>query len=217
MLKTDMSGRTAVVTAGAGVVGAAICKVFAANGAKVAVCDKDEAAAKKVAAEINAAAARPKALRSTSARERRLRASATRSSPNSVPLTFSSTTKAKKLRLRTANRCMNSTWICMTTSSPPTLITCTTSPKPPCRIWQSAKRALSSTSCPSGGLIPVANQTPVVAAAAAQVGFTKMWGVELKEEKIRVNGVAAGIVKNEKNAAYLQTEEQIKPKLSHLP
>ena len=43
MLKTDMSGRTAVVTAGAGVVGAAICKVFAANGAKVAVCDKDEA------------------------------------------------------------------------------------------------------------------------------------------------------------------------------
>lgn len=55
MLKTDMSGRTAVVTAGAGVVGAAICKVFAANGAKVAVCDKDEAAAKKVAAEINAA------------------------------------------------------------------------------------------------------------------------------------------------------------------
>lgn len=66
------------------------------------------------------------------------------------------------------------------------------------------------------GLIPVANQTPVVAAAAAQVGFTKMWGVELKEEKIRVNGVAAGIVKNEKNAAYLQTEEQIKPKLSHL-
>ena len=66
------------------------------------------------------------------------------------------------------------------------------------------------------GLIPVANQTPVVAAAGAQVGFTKMWGVELKDEKIRVNGVAAGIVKNEKNAAYLQTEEQVKPKLSHL-
>ena len=43
-----------------------------------------------------------------------------------------------------------------------------------------------------------------------------MWGVELKDEKIRVNGVAAGIVKNEKNAAYLQTEEQVKPKLSHL-
>jgi 2-hydroxycyclohexanecarboxyl-CoA dehydrogenase len=55
MLRTEMTGKVAVVTAGAGVIGEVICKTFAASGAAVAVCDKDLAAAQKVAGVIAAA------------------------------------------------------------------------------------------------------------------------------------------------------------------
>ena len=55
MLRTEMTGKVAVITAGAGVIGEEICKTFAASGAAVAVCDKSEQAAQKVAAVIAAA------------------------------------------------------------------------------------------------------------------------------------------------------------------
>ena len=216
MLKTDMSGRTAVVTAGAGVVGAAICKVFSANGAKVALCDKDEAAAKKVAAEINAAGGQAEGF-ALDIRKRE---------------TFKGVCDAILAKFGTIDFLINneSEEIAPEDRKPlhefdmdlyDDIITANLD-----NVYYFSKAAMQDMAkrkkgavvnvMSIRGLIPVANQTPVVAAAAAQVGFTKMWGVELKEEKIRVNGVAAGIVKNEKNAAYLQTEEQIKPKLSHL-
>jgi len=50
---------------------------------------------------------------------------------------------------------------------------------------------------PVWGLTPISNHSPVVAVAAAVVGMTKMWGVELKNEGIRVNAVAAGITAEE--------------------
>ncbi|MGE5550509.1 MAG: SDR family oxidoreductase [Bacteroidota bacterium] len=48
----SLSGKTAVVTGGGGVLGAAMAKGLAAAGAKVAVADLDEGAAVRVAAEI---------------------------------------------------------------------------------------------------------------------------------------------------------------------
>ncbi|MBN1554774.1 MAG: SDR family oxidoreductase [Phycisphaerae bacterium] len=47
------------------------------------------------------------------------------------------------------------------------------------------------------GMVPVPGQTPAVAASAAAVGFTRMWGVELKETGVRVNAVAAGLAADE--------------------
>ncbi|GAA5233448.1 glucose 1-dehydrogenase [Verticiella sediminum] len=48
------SGRTVVVTGGAGGIGGATCARFAAEGARVAVCDRDLAAAERMAASLSA-------------------------------------------------------------------------------------------------------------------------------------------------------------------
>lgn len=47
------AGRTVVVTGGAGGIGSATCARFAAEGAAVAVCDRDLAAAERVAASLS--------------------------------------------------------------------------------------------------------------------------------------------------------------------
>ena len=51
-LKVDLSGKVAVVTGGGGVLCSTMAKAIAACGAKVAVMDLREEAAKKVADEI---------------------------------------------------------------------------------------------------------------------------------------------------------------------
>jgi NAD(P)-dependent dehydrogenase (short-subunit alcohol dehydrogenase family) len=53
----DISGKTAVVTGGAGVLCAAMCRALAAAGAKVAVLDLNAEAAESLAAEIRATGA----------------------------------------------------------------------------------------------------------------------------------------------------------------
>ncbi|MBQ7007275.1 MAG: SDR family NAD(P)-dependent oxidoreductase, partial [Oscillospiraceae bacterium] len=53
-LKTDLSGKTAVVTGAGGILCGMFAKALAAAGAKVAVLDLNEAAAESVAEEIRA-------------------------------------------------------------------------------------------------------------------------------------------------------------------
>ena len=65
------------------------------------------------------------------------------------------------------------------------------------------------------GLVPVAGQTPVVAVAGAVIGMTRMWGVEMEAEGIRVNCVAAGISDGEQ-IPYDRQPPIMQQKLSHL-
>jgi 2-hydroxycyclohexanecarboxyl-CoA dehydrogenase len=55
-------GKVAIVTGGAGGIGSATCRRLAAEGARVAVFDRDEAGAQKVAAEISAAGGKAQAF-----------------------------------------------------------------------------------------------------------------------------------------------------------
>ena len=52
---TRFDGKSAIITGGAGGIGSATCRRFAAEGARVAVFDRDEAGAQKVARDIEAA------------------------------------------------------------------------------------------------------------------------------------------------------------------
>ncbi len=54
-MKVDLTGKVAVVTGGGGILCSVMAKALAAAGAKVAILDLKEDAAKKVAGEINAA------------------------------------------------------------------------------------------------------------------------------------------------------------------
>jgi 2-hydroxycyclohexanecarboxyl-CoA dehydrogenase len=55
-------GKVAIITGGAGGIGSAACRRFAAEGARVAVFDRDEAGANKVAADIKAASGNAQAF-----------------------------------------------------------------------------------------------------------------------------------------------------------
>lgn len=59
---TRFEGKVAIITGGAGGIGSATCRRFAAEGARVAVCDRDEAGARKIADEIKAAGGQAEAF-----------------------------------------------------------------------------------------------------------------------------------------------------------
>ncbi len=59
---TRFNGKSAIITGGAGGIGSATCHRFAAEGALVAVFDRDEAGARKVATEIEAAGGKARAF-----------------------------------------------------------------------------------------------------------------------------------------------------------
>ena len=59
---TRFDGKSAIITGGAGGIGSATCRRFAAEGARVAVFDRDEAGAQKVARKIEAAGGKAQAF-----------------------------------------------------------------------------------------------------------------------------------------------------------
>jgi 2-hydroxycyclohexanecarboxyl-CoA dehydrogenase len=62
MQMTRFDGKSAIITGGAGGIGSATCRRFAAEGARVAVFDRDEPGAQKVAREIEAAGGKAQAF-----------------------------------------------------------------------------------------------------------------------------------------------------------
>ena len=213
MLRTEMTGKVAVVTAGAGVIGEVICKTFAASGAAVAVCDKDLAAAEKVAGIIAAAGGNAKAYALDIRNKDSFSGvvSAIASDLGGIDILINNENEEIDPNDRKplhefdmdmyddiVNAGINGVYYFSKA--------CTQ------EMEKRGKGAIVNV-LSIRGVIPVANQSPVVAVAAAQVGYTRMWGVEMKDYNIRVNAVAAGLSRNEKNADTLTNPEA---KLSHV-
>ncbi len=216
MLKTDLTGRVTVVTAGAGVNGQAICKTFAANGAKVAVCDKDLEAAKKVAAEIVAEGGVAEGfelnIRDFESFEAVLNDVRAKLGKVQILVNNENEEVAPEDRKPLHEFDFN-LYEDIVYADINGLFMFT---KAAMQDMVEANKGVVVNVTSVKGLVPVANQTPIVAVSGATVGMTRMWGVECKDANIRVNAVAAGLSKNEKNAQYLDTPEKVEPKLSHL-
>lgn len=213
MLRTEMTGKVAVITAGAGVIGEEICKTFAASGAAVAVCDKDVAAAEKVAAVITAAGGTAKGY-ALDIRKKDTFAdvvSAIAADLGGVDILVNNENEEiapdDRKPLHEFNMDMYDDMVNAGINGTYYFSKACTQ-----EMEKRGKGAIVNV-LSIRGLVPVANQSPVVAVAAAQIGYTRMWGVEMKDYNIRVNAVAAGLSRNEKNADTLTNPEA---KLSHV-
>lgn len=213
MLRTEMTGKVAVVTAGAGVIGEEICKTFAASGAAVAVCDKDGVAADKVAQLITAAGGTAKGyaldIRKVNTFGDVVAKIAADFGGIDILVNNENEEVAPEDRKPLhefdmemyddiVNAGINGIYYFSKACA-----------------GQMEKRGKGTivNVISVRGVIAVANQSPIVAVAAAQVGYTRMWGVEMKNYNIRVNAVAAGLSRNEKNA---DTLDNVEGKLSHV-
>ena len=216
MLRSELSGKVAVITAGAGIVGAEISKTFAASGAAVAVCDKDAAKAEALAAEIVKNGGKAKGFGMDIRKKEEFPAivDAIVAAFGGIDLLVNNENdelkQADRKELHEMDMDVYDDLINAGVYG----------------IYQWSKLCMQQMEKRGGGsvvnvisirgVIPCPNQTPLVAVAGAQVGFTKMWGVELKEAKIRVNAVAAGLTLNEQNAEELKDEKTRNEKFSHL-
>ena len=216
MLKAELTGKTAVVTAGAGTVGEVICRTFAASGASVAVCDENIEKATDIAGRICAdgGAAAPFLLDIRKRETFPGICSAICETFGKIDILVNNNVPQVRPEDRKPLHAFDET---LCTDILQTGLD---------GIYYFSKAAMQDMAKRKSGavvnilsilgLIPVPDQTPIVALSAGCVGFTKMWGVELSDDHIRVNAVASGIVRDEKNEDYLSTAEQVGKKLSHL-
>ena len=193
MAEKDFIGKIVVVTAGAGIVGKAISAAFAGAGARVAVCDKDLDAARDVAKALRASGADTEGFQVDLGQRWELAANCAaivaRFGQIDVLINNDNTDLAEDERaplhefdMERYDQIVNAGIKGLFSFSQLCAQDMATR-KSGCIVNVTSIR----------GLIPVANQTPVVAVSAAVIGMTRMWGVELKNEHIRVNAVAAGI------------------------
>jgi len=188
-----LSGKTAVVTAGAGAAGRAICELFAREGAHVAVCDRDPVSAEAYAGELRGLglsadgfcvdfSRREHLAEACAAIARRLgKIDILVNNENEILLPEERAPLHEMDIVRCGDMIDRGIKSFFTFSKH-------------CMQDMALRKSGSVVNItPVYGLTPVANQTPVVAIASAVVGLTKMWGVELKNEGIRVNAIAAGI------------------------
>lgn len=91
---TRFDGKVAIITGGAGGIGSATCRRFAAEGARVAVFDRDEAGAKSLASEITAAGGTAQAFACDITDRKSVDAAIAATESRSGRSRFSSTTRA---------------------------------------------------------------------------------------------------------------------------
>jgi 3-oxoacyl-[acyl-carrier protein] reductase len=213
MDKPSLYGRTAVITDGAGEIGRAICDVFAKSGVNIAVCDENLADAQKTAATLTDYGIDAEGFLVNLGKREELAGACEAiinrfgridilvnndnielSDEERVPLHEMDMERYDEIIDKGINGFFAFSKLC---------------------IQNMAKNKCGSVVNVTSirGLVAVANQTPVTAVSSAVVGMTRMWGVELTSENIRVNAVAVGIIScsNPKKLSHLAIKRPATP------
>jgi NAD(P)-dependent dehydrogenase (short-subunit alcohol dehydrogenase family) len=197
----NIKGLRVLVTAGAGGIGLAIARAFAAEGGKVHICDVDEMALSALAAS-DGAISRTYCDVSDRAAVKTLFADALDKLGGLDVLVNNAgvagpTSKIEEMNPEDWDRCLD---ICLTGQ-----FNCTRLAVPLLR--HSANASIVNISSAAGRL-GFAMRAPYAAAKWGVIGFTKSLSIELGPDNIRVNAILPGLVAGDRQRRVLEAKAQ---------
>ncbi len=194
----DIKGLRVLVTAGAGGIGLAIARRFAGEGARVHVCDVDDAAL----AAIDPAITRTRCDVSDRVQVKRLFEDVQEKFGGLDVLVNNAgiagpTSKIEDMNPEDWDRCLE---VCLTGQ-----FNCTRLAVPLLR--QSRNASIVNISS-AAGKVGFAMRAPYAAAKWGVIGFTKSLSIELGPDRIRVNAILPGLVAGDRQRRVLEAKAQ---------
>jgi len=197
----SIGGLRVLVTAGAGGIGLAIARAFAAEGAKVHICDVDEAALSALKSS-DGAITQTHCDVSDRASVARLFADAAANLGSLDVLVNNAgvagpTSKVEEMNPEDWDRCLE---ICLTGQ-----FNCTRLAVP---LLRKSKNASIVNISSAAGRLGFAMRAPYAAAKWGVIGFTKSLSIELGPDNIRVNAILPGLVAGDRQRRVLEAKAQ---------
>jgi NAD(P)-dependent dehydrogenase (short-subunit alcohol dehydrogenase family) len=197
----DIKGLRVLVTAGAGGIGLAIARRFAAEGTGVHTCDVDEMALSALAASDPAITTTPCDVSDRTAVKKLFAEASAQLGGLDVLVNNAGvagpTAKIEEMNPEDWDRCLE---ICLTGQ-----FNCARHAVP---LLRQSKNASIVNISSAAGRLGFAMRTPYAAAKWGVIGFTKSLSIELGPDNIRVNAILPGLVAGDRQRRVLEAKAQ---------